>query len=73
MAILGPSYLNRLINVYLEWLIEEPLQLWYVGVRTYDNTIDKAFIMRAALMWTVNDLPTYGMVFGWSTTSVMVV
>ncbi|KAK4389917.1 hypothetical protein Sango_2328700 [Sesamum angolense] len=27
--------------------------------------------MRAALMWTVNDLPTYGMMSGWSTASVM--
>jgi hypothetical protein len=23
--------------------------------------------MRAALMWTINDFPTYGMVSGWST------
>ncbi|KAL0284043.1 UNVERIFIED_CONTAM: hypothetical protein Sangu_2849700 [Sesamum angustifolium] len=32
---------------------------------------DQAFNMRAALMWTVNDLPTYGMVFGWSTAGIM--
>ncbi|KAL0336709.1 UNVERIFIED_CONTAM: hypothetical protein Sradi_4882800 [Sesamum radiatum] len=28
-------------------------------------------MMRAALMWTVNKLPAYGMVFGWSTAGVM--
>ncbi|KAL0389045.1 UNVERIFIED_CONTAM: hypothetical protein Scaly_0261600 [Sesamum calycinum] len=36
-----------------------------------DNITDKAFIMRAALMWTVNDLPTYGMESEWSTTGIM--
>ncbi|KAL0281857.1 UNVERIFIED_CONTAM: hypothetical protein Sangu_2984900 [Sesamum angustifolium] len=53
-----------LINVYLEPLIEELLQLWHVGVRTYDHAMDNAFIMRAALIWTVNDLPAYGMASG---------
>ncbi|KAL0337462.1 UNVERIFIED_CONTAM: hypothetical protein Scaly_2021300 [Sesamum calycinum] len=52
--------------VYLKSLIEELLQLWHVGVRTYDHATDRAFIMRAALMWTVNDLPAYGMASGWS-------
>jgi len=23
--------------------------------------------MRARLMWTINDFPTYGMLFGWGT------
>ncbi|KAL0331746.1 UNVERIFIED_CONTAM: hypothetical protein Sangu_1720100 [Sesamum angustifolium] len=27
--------------------------------------------MRAALMWTVNDLPAYGMASGWSTAGIM--
>ncbi|KAL0349978.1 UNVERIFIED_CONTAM: hypothetical protein Sradi_4147000 [Sesamum radiatum] len=52
---------KRLINVYLELLIEELRQLWHVGVRTYDHARDNAFIMWAALMWTVNDLHAYGM------------
>ncbi|KAL0337718.1 UNVERIFIED_CONTAM: hypothetical protein Scaly_2046900 [Sesamum calycinum] len=50
-----------LIDLYLKPLIEELLQLWHVGVRTYGHAMDRAFIMRAALMWTVNDLPAYGM------------
>ncbi|KAL0290640.1 UNVERIFIED_CONTAM: hypothetical protein Scaly_2664400 [Sesamum calycinum] len=45
--------------------------LWHVGVRTYDHATDRAFIMRAALMWTVNDLPAYGMASGWSIAGVM--
>ncbi|KAL0325353.1 UNVERIFIED_CONTAM: hypothetical protein Sradi_5104600 [Sesamum radiatum] len=67
MVILSPSNPKRLIDVYLEPLIEELLQLWHVGIRTYDHAKDKAFIMRGALMWTVNDLPAYGMASGWST------
>ncbi|KAL0336386.1 UNVERIFIED_CONTAM: hypothetical protein Sradi_4850500 [Sesamum radiatum] len=71
MVIPGPSNSKRLIDVYLEPLIEELLQLWHVGVRTYDHTIDRAFMMQAALIWTVNDLPVYGMASGWSTAGVM--
>ncbi|KAL0303178.1 UNVERIFIED_CONTAM: hypothetical protein Sradi_6185900 [Sesamum radiatum] len=71
MVVIGPSNLKRLIDVYLEPLIEELLQLWHVGVRTYNHATDNEFIMRAALMWTVNDLPAYGIAFGWSTAGVM--
>ncbi|KAL0412281.1 UNVERIFIED_CONTAM: hypothetical protein Slati_3817800 [Sesamum latifolium] len=42
--------LTRLIDVYLKLLIEELLQLWHLGVRTYDHGTDNEFIMRAALM-----------------------
>ncbi|KAL0386710.1 UNVERIFIED_CONTAM: hypothetical protein Slati_4551200 [Sesamum latifolium] len=71
MVIPNPSNPKRLIDVYLELLIEELLQLWYVGVRTYDHATDHEFIIRAALMWTVNDLPAYGMASGWSIAGVM--
>ncbi|KAK4391410.1 hypothetical protein Sango_1918800 [Sesamum angolense] len=39
----GPSNLKRLIDVYLQPLIEELLQLWHVGVRIYDHAMDRAF------------------------------
>ncbi|KAK4400345.1 hypothetical protein Sango_1140600 [Sesamum angolense] len=71
MVISGPFNPKHLIDVYLESLIEELLQLWHVGARTYDHATDRAFIMRTVLMWTVNDLPTYGMASGWSTSGVM--
>ncbi|KAL0381257.1 UNVERIFIED_CONTAM: hypothetical protein Sangu_0190000 [Sesamum angustifolium] len=71
MVIPDPSNPKRLINVYLEPLIKKMLQLWHVGIRTYDHVMDNAFIMRATLMWTVNDLPAYGMTSGWSTAGVM--
>ncbi|KAL0329064.1 UNVERIFIED_CONTAM: hypothetical protein Sradi_4893100, partial [Sesamum radiatum] len=47
------------------------LQLWHAGVRTYDHATDNAFLMWAVLMWTMNDLPVYGMMSGWSTAGVM--
>ncbi|KAL0302711.1 UNVERIFIED_CONTAM: hypothetical protein Sangu_3083400 [Sesamum angustifolium] len=61
MVIAGPSNQNRLIDVHLEPLIEELFQLWHVGVRTYGLATNRAFMMQAALMWTMNDLPVYGM------------
>ncbi|KAL0433488.1 UNVERIFIED_CONTAM: hypothetical protein Slati_2683100 [Sesamum latifolium] len=66
-----PSNRKRLIDIYLEPLIKELQNLWHVGVQTRDNAKDETFTMRAALMWTVNDLPAYGMTSGWSTTGVM--
>ncbi|KAL0430494.1 UNVERIFIED_CONTAM: hypothetical protein Sradi_0675400 [Sesamum radiatum] len=67
MVIPGPSNPKRCIDIYLEPLIKELLQLWHVGVLTHDHATNQAFMMRAALMWTINDLPAYGMASGWST------
>ncbi|KAK4397851.1 hypothetical protein Sango_1260600 [Sesamum angolense] len=60
MVIPRPSNPKHRIDVYLEPLIEELLQLWHIGVLTHDHATNQAFMMRAALMWTVNDLPAYG-------------
>ncbi|KAL0406028.1 UNVERIFIED_CONTAM: hypothetical protein Slati_3916700 [Sesamum latifolium] len=65
MAIPGPSNPKRLIDIYLELLIEELQNLWHVGVLTRDSARDETFAMRVTLMWTVNDLPAYGMASGW--------
>ncbi|KAL0303019.1 UNVERIFIED_CONTAM: hypothetical protein Sradi_6170000 [Sesamum radiatum] len=71
MVIPDPSNPKRLTDVYLESLIEELLQLWYVGVRMYNHAMNNEFIMRVALMWIMNGLPAYGMVSGWSNVGVM--
>ncbi|KAL0325411.1 UNVERIFIED_CONTAM: hypothetical protein Sradi_5110400 [Sesamum radiatum] len=71
MVIPGVPNSKRLIDMYLEPLIEELLQLWHVGVRTYHHATDGVFMMWAALMWTVNGLPVYGMTSRWSTARVM--
>jgi len=41
--------------------------LWSSGALTYDISRKQNFLMKAALMWTINDFPAYGMLSGWST------
>jgi len=62
----GPSSPGRNIDVYLRPLIDELAQLWSSGALNYDISRKQIFFMRAALMWTINDFPAYGMLSGWS-------
>ncbi|KAK4384629.1 hypothetical protein Sango_3041500 [Sesamum angolense] len=41
------------------------------GVGTHDHAANQTFIMRATLMWVVNDLPAYGMSSGWCIAGIM--
>ena len=34
---------------------------------TYDIARKQNFTMKAAIIWTINDFPAYGMPFGWMT------
>ncbi|WMV24332.1 hypothetical protein MTR67_017717 [Solanum verrucosum] len=61
----GPLNPKSLIDVYLQPLIDELKQLWFEGVLTYDISNKQNFIMRASLMWTINDFLAYGMLSGW--------
>ncbi|XP_004488903.1 uncharacterized protein [Cicer arietinum] len=63
----GPSNPKANIDVYLQPLIDELQQLWSEGALTYDISMKQNFVMRATLMWTINDFPAYGMLSGWST------
>jgi hypothetical protein len=67
MVIPGPSSSSQNIDVYLRPLIDELTQLWSSGALTYDISRKHNFVMKAVLMWTINDFPAYGMVSGWST------
>ncbi|XP_039119353.1 uncharacterized protein LOC120255636 [Dioscorea cayenensis subsp. rotundata] len=60
----GPKNPKKNIDVFLQPLIEELKHLWEVGVETYDINLGKNFNMRAALLWTINDFPSYGMLSG---------
>ena len=62
----GPKNPKGKIDVYLQPLLDELKTLWD-GVLTYDISKKQNFHMRAALLWTINDFPAYGMLFGWST------
>ena len=55
MVIPGPSSPGRNIDVCLLPLIDELTQLWSSRALTYDISRKKNFVMRAALMWTIND------------------
>ncbi|WMV09018.1 hypothetical protein MTR67_002403 [Solanum verrucosum] len=67
LLILGPKAPENNIDVFLQPLIEELNELWDVGIETYDTSTKEMFQMREALMWTINDFPTYGTLSGWST------
>jgi len=67
MVIPGPSSPGRNIDVCLCPLIDELTQLWSFGSSTYDISRKHNFVMRAALMWTINYFLAYGMVSSWST------
>jgi len=67
MVIPGPSSPGWNIDVCLRPLIDELAQLWSSGALIYDISRKQNFLMRAALMWTINDFPTYGMLSSWST------
>ncbi|RHN73913.1 hypothetical protein MtrunA17_Chr2g0303761 [Medicago truncatula] len=62
----GPSNPTDSIDVFLESLVDDLRRLW-VGEVTYDIAKKENFTLRAALMWTINDFPAYGMLSGWST------
>lgn len=66
LLIPGPKSLEKNIDLYLQPLIDELKQLWVDGVETYDSHKKQNFQMRAALMWTINDFPAYGMLSAWS-------
>ena len=67
MLIPGPKSPGDAIDIFLQPLIEELIQLWHTGVRTFDAHTSQYFNMRAALLWTINDFPAYANLSGWST------
>jgi hypothetical protein len=64
MVIPGPSSLGWNIDVCFRPLIDELTQLWSSGALTYDISRKQNFVMRAALMWTINNFPAYEMISG---------
>jgi len=67
IVIPGPSSPSRDIDICLRPLIDELAQLLSSLALTYDISRKQNFVMRAALKWTINDFPAYGMLSGWST------
>ncbi|XP_021762951.1 uncharacterized protein LOC110727678 [Chenopodium quinoa] len=63
----GPKNPKGNLDVYMQPLIHELKQLWEVGANTYDISRKQNFNLRAAILWTVSDFLTYGMLSGWTT------
>jgi hypothetical protein len=63
----GPNNPKSNIDVYLQPLVDDLQKLWSFGALTYDISTKKNFMLRAALMWTINDFSAYGMLSGWGT------
>jgi len=57
----GPNNSKKKIDVFLQPLIDELKSLWNESVDIYGIHANQTFKMKAALMWTVNDFPAYGM------------
>ncbi|XP_055830880.1 uncharacterized protein LOC129899907 [Solanum dulcamara] len=66
LLIPGPKSPGNDIDVYLQPMIDELKELWD-GVETYDAHSKSNFLMRVALLLTINDFPAYGNLSGWST------
>ena len=62
-VVLGPFNPMVGIDVYLQPLIDD-LKKLRSGVLTYDVSRKQNSIMRAVLMWTINDFSAYGMLSG---------
>jgi len=63
----GPSNTEHKIDVFLHPLIHDLCTLWTERKLTYDVSLRQNFMMKAALMWTINDFPAYDMLSGWMT------
>ena len=57
----------RCLSSTVDWWVDELMQLWSSRALTYDISRKQNFVIRAALMWTINDFTAYEMVSGWST------
>ncbi|KAL6574218.1 hypothetical protein OROHE_001122 [Orobanche hederae] len=67
MLIPSPHEPGNNIDVYLQPLVEELKLLWDVGIDTFDASRKENFQLRAALLWTISDLPHLANLSGWST------
>ncbi|KAG7559308.1 Ribonuclease H domain [Arabidopsis thaliana x Arabidopsis arenosa] len=64
LLIPGPQQPGNSIDIYLEPLIEDLCHLWVNGELTYDAYSKSTFTLKAMLLWTISDFPTYGNLAG---------
>ncbi|CAL2266265.1 unnamed protein product [Prunus armeniaca] len=67
LLISGPKQPGNDIDIYLEPLVGDLALLWDRVEGVYDAFRKESFTLRAILLWTINDFPTYGNLFGCTT------
>ncbi|CAL9002533.1 unnamed protein product [Prunus brigantina] len=67
LLISGPKQPGNDIDIYLEPLIDDLALLWDGVDGVYDAFRQESFTLRAILLWTINDFPTYGNLSGCTT------
>ncbi|CAM8989899.1 unnamed protein product [Rhodiola kirilowii] len=67
MLISGPKSPGKCLNVFMRPLIDELKILWDTGVPTYDRHDGSSFIMKASVLWMINDFPGLCMLGGLKT------
>jgi hypothetical protein len=55
------------IDIYFEPLIDDLLDMFVEGVRTYDSAKHEYFQLRAAIIWTISDYPGLGYIVACTT------
>ena len=65
LLISGPKKLGNDIDVYRAPLIDDLSKIWDEGVFIFDAHANEEFTLRAMLLCTVNDFPTYGNLSGY--------
>ena len=58
----GPNSSSRKIDVYLRLFIDKLKQLWSSGALIYDVSRKQNFLMKATLIWTINNFSVCGMI-----------
>ncbi|CAM8987826.1 unnamed protein product [Rhodiola kirilowii] len=64
LLISGPKSPGKCLNVFMQPLIDELNILWDTGVLTFDRHGRSTFNMKAAVIWTISDFPSLGMLGG---------
>jgi hypothetical protein len=49
------------IHVFLQPLLDDLKDLFLNGISVYDASKNETFLLKAAVLWTINDLPAFGM------------
>ncbi|XP_010424574.1 PREDICTED: uncharacterized protein LOC104709702 [Camelina sativa] len=64
LLIPGPQQPGNSTDIYLEPLIDDMCHLWNKGELAYDAYSKTNFTLKAMLLWTISDFPTYGNLIG---------